>query len=68
MPLRISAIEEMAQTMSRTPTVINEVHIALTDPAYSPLMHMGALLRVSPEEITGAVVLAICTGHRQQRM
>ena len=58
-PLRMSAIEEMAKTMFKTPTVINEVHIAVPDPTYNPLMHRGALLRVSPEEITGAVVLAI---------
>lgn len=58
-PLRISAIEQMAKTMFKQPTVITEVHIAVPDPDFNPLMHMGALLRVSPEEITGAVVLAI---------
>ena len=58
-PLRISAIEQMSSTMFKQPTVITEVHIATSGPDFNPLTHKGALLRVSPEEITGAVVLAI---------
>jgi len=58
-PVRISTIEQMANTMLKQPSVISDVHIAVTNPDFIPLMHKGALLRVSPEEITGAVVLAI---------
>ena len=58
-PLRVSAIEQMTKTMFKEPAPINEVHIAVTGPDFNPLMHKGALLRVSPEEITSAFVLAI---------
>jgi len=58
-PLRTTAIEQMAQTTFRSPCPITDVHIAVFDLGFNPLMHKGALLRVSPEEVTGAVVLAI---------
>jgi hypothetical protein len=58
-PLRISAIEQMSNTTFKTPCPINDVHIAVPGPDFDPLTHKGALLRVSPEEVTGAIVLAI---------
>ena len=58
-PLRVSAIEQMARDMFRLPTAIGAIHIAVSGPEYNPLKHQGALLRVSPEEVTGAFVLAI---------
>ena len=58
-PLRASAIDQMARTTFRSPCQINDVHIAVADVSFNPLMHKGALLRVSPEEVTGAIVFAI---------
>ena len=45
--------------MFKEPAAINEIHIAVPGPEFNPLMHKGALLRVSPEEITSAFALAI---------
>jgi len=58
-PLRVTAIEQMTKTMFKEPVAINEIHIAVPGPEFNPLMHKGALLRVSPEEITSAFALAI---------
>ena len=58
-PLRVSAIEQMARDMFRLPTAIGAIRFAVSGPEYNPLKHQGALLRVSPEEVTGAFVLAI---------
>ena len=58
-PLRATAIDQMARTTFRSPCQINDVHIAVADVSFNPLMHKGALLRVSPEEVTGAIVFAI---------
>ena len=35
------------------------LHVAVPDKDYNPLEHKAALLRVSPEEVTAAVILAI---------
>ena len=58
-PLRASAIDQMARTTFRSPCQINDVHVAVADVSFSPLVHKGALLRVSHEEVTGAIVFAI---------
>jgi hypothetical protein len=58
-PLRVTAIDQMARSTFRSPCQINDVHIAVADVSFDPLMHKGALLRVSPEEVTGAIVFAI---------
>ena len=58
-PLRASAIEHMSKTLFKEPTRMDGVHIAVTGPEFRPLEHKGALKRVSPEEVTGAIVLAI---------
>lgn len=63
-PLRVAAIENLAQTTFRQPVSIGTVHVAVTGPQYNPLEHKGALLRVSPEELTGAYVLAIARDIR----
>ena len=59
MPLRATAIDQMARSTFRSPCQINDIHIAVADVSFNPLMHKGALLRVSPEEVTGAIVFAI---------
>jgi hypothetical protein len=38
------------------------IHIDVDDVSFNPLMHKGALLRASPEEVTGAIVFAIARG------
>ena len=58
-PLRVSAIEAMARTTFRAPVSVGTIHVAVPGAEFNPLEHKGALLRVSPEEITGALVLAI---------
>ena len=57
--LRLSAIERLTKTLFKEPVAINEIHIAVPGPEFNPLMHKGALLRVSLEEITSAFALAI---------
>jgi len=49
----------MVRSMFRTPTPVGTIHVAVPGVEFDPLEHKGALLRVSPEEITGALVLAI---------
>ena len=63
-PLRVSAIEFMAKTTFGSPTPLGTVHVAVPDHDYNPLERKGALLRVSPEEVTGAIVLAIARDVR----
>ena len=63
-PLRVSAIELMAKTTFGSPTPLGTVHVAVPDHDYNPLERKGALLRVSPEEVTGAIVLAIARDVR----
>ena len=58
-PLRCSAIESMSATRFAKPCIMDVLHVAVPDKDYNPLEHKGALLRVSPEEITAAVLLAI---------
>ena len=58
-PLRASAIEQMSKTMFRKPTAISDLTIAVSVADFNPLMRKGALLRVSPDEITTAFVLAV---------
>jgi hypothetical protein len=60
-PLRVTAIEQMTKTMFKEPAAINEIHIAVPGPEFNPLIHKGALLRVS-SEITSAFALAIARG------
>ena len=63
-PLRVSAIELMAKTIFGRPTPLGTIHVAVPDHEYNPLERKGALLRVSPEEVTGAIVLAIARDIR----
>jgi len=61
-PLRVTAIDQMARSTFRSPCQINDIHIAVADVNFNPLMHKGALLRVSPAEVTGGIVFAIARG------
>jgi hypothetical protein len=65
-PLRASAIEHMSNTTFKIPCALDGIHIAVSCPDFDPREHKGALLRVSPEEMTGAVVLAIARDIRNQ--
>jgi len=57
-PARIRAIEHLRMTVFRQPATV-DVHIAVPGPKYNPLQYKGALRRVSPEELTAAVLMAI---------
>ncbi len=52
-------MRELVKTAFAKPTPVENVHVAVTSPAYKPLQHKGALRRVSPEEITAAFILAV---------
>ena len=65
-PLRGSAIEAMTATTFQEPAMCT-VHVAVPDKSWNPLEHKGALLRVSPEEITGAIIFAIERDIRDEK-
>jgi hypothetical protein len=58
-PLRQQAIQHLADTVFCKPASPGVIHIAVSGPDFRVLDHRGALLRVSPEELTAAVTLAI---------
>ena len=63
-PLRVSAIELMAKTTFGKPTPLGTIHVAVPDHEYNPLERKGTLLRISPEKVTGAIVIAIARDIR----
>jgi hypothetical protein len=64
-PLRMGAIEHMSRTVFMQPSPV-AVHIGVEQPSFNPLQHKGALKRVSPEELTAAVFLAIARDIKNQ--
>ena len=58
-PLRCSAIETLSNSKFAEPCILESVHVAVLDKDFDPLVHKGSLQRVSPEEITAAMILAI---------
>ena len=45
--------------MFAKPTVLEQLHVAVPSVEYKVVEHKGSLMRVSPEEITGAYFLAV---------
>ena len=58
-PARKSAVDQVASTVFAKPTVLEQLHVAVPDVEYKVVDHKGALMQVSPEEITGAYFLAV---------
>ena len=58
-PARKSAVDQVASTVFAKPTVLDQLHVAVPSVEYKVVEHKGSLMRVSPEEITGAYFLAV---------
>ena len=57
--MRKSAVDQVASTVFAKPTVLEQLHVAVPSVEYKVVEHKGSLMRVSPEEITGAYFLAV---------
>ena len=58
-PARMSAVEQLATTVFAKPTLLEQLHVAVPSVEYKVVEHKGSLMRVSPEEITGAYFIAV---------
>ena len=45
--------------MFAKPTVLEQLHVAVPSVEYKVAEHKGSLMRVSPEEVTGAYFIAV---------
>ena len=63
-PLRCSSIETLSNSKFAEPCVLDAVHVAVLDKDFDPLVHKGSLQRVSPEEITAAIIFTIARDIR----
>ena len=58
-PLRKSAVDQVASTVFAKPTLLEQLHVAVPSVEYKVAEHKGSLMRVSPEEVTGAYFIAV---------
>ncbi len=58
-PARLSAIAHMKDKFFNKPCPFEGLHVAAPDATFNPSASMGSLMRVSPEELTGAYLMAI---------
>jgi len=66
-PVRMSAVTRLRDTVFATPTALQQVHVAVpADHAYEPHRHKGALKQVSPDEVTAAFIMAIARDIEKQ--
>ncbi len=64
-PIRRNALSSLMATVFKTPTPVH-LHFAVDSAEYTPLDQKGGLLRVSPEEVTSAQLLAMARDVRNQ--
>ena len=58
-PIRNAAVEAVASKTFQEPAALDLITVAVPSPTFEVKKHKGALLRVSPEEMTTAFILAL---------
>ena len=58
-PVRMSAVEQVRNNVFRIPCALESFHVAVPSCGFAVNQHKGGLMRVSPEEIAAAFLLAI---------
>ena len=61
-PIRMSAVESFAEQTLEDPVALDLITVAVPDATYKVKEHRGALMRVSPQELSTAFVLAVARG------
>ena len=58
-PIRMAAVKEVTETTFLEPTPVESLSIGIPSHDYGVKSHKGALMRVSPEEMTSALIMAV---------
>ena len=58
-PVRMSAVKQVRDNVFREPCALEHFHVGVPSNDYAVAAHKGGLMRVSPEEIAAAFILAV---------
>ena len=66
-PVRMPAVKQVRDNVFREPCALEHFHVAIPSKDYAVAAHKGGLMRVSPEEIAAAFILAVARDIQKQK-
>ena len=66
-PVRMPAVKQVRDNVLRELCALEHFHVAIPSKDYAVAAHKGGLMRVSPEEIAAAFILAVASDIQKQK-